>query len=93
MTPWTNSCIVIVNARFMKIISVKQFRLKVLGKLPDDKARANLTKLHTSLNDKSLEDFFHQVDVMCGSGQLEVVLRKPDKKKERFVIANTSFAN
>ena len=35
---------------------------------------------------QTLEDFFHQLDLICGTGHLEVNLRKPDKKKERYVF-------
>ncbi len=32
---------------------------------------------------QTVEEFFHQLDVICGAGHLEIVLKKPDKKKER----------
>ena len=32
---------------------------------------------------QSLEEFFGHLDVMCGSEHLGVLLKKPDKKKEK----------
>ena len=59
-------------------------RVKILSKLPDDRTKTTLTKLHTALAGKSLEDFFRQIEVICSTGQLEIALKKPDKKKERW---------
>jgi len=32
---------------------------------------------------QSLDDFFNQLDILCGSSHLGIMLKKPDKKKER----------
>ncbi|XP_005484034.2 E3 UFM1-protein ligase 1 [Zonotrichia albicollis] len=58
-------------------------RIKILGKLPED-TKGPLTKLHTSLNGKSIEDFLSCLDSavdICG-----VLVKKGDKKKERQVL-------
>ncbi|XP_050828320.1 E3 UFM1-protein ligase 1 isoform X1 [Serinus canaria] len=58
-------------------------RIKILGKLPED-TKGPLTKLHTSLNGKSIEDFLSCLDSavdICG-----VMVKKGDKKKERQVL-------
>ncbi|ELU03598.1 hypothetical protein CAPTEDRAFT_148455 [Capitella teleta] len=60
-------------------------RQKLLNRLPDSKTKDYLTKLNLSLTGKaeSLEDFFEQMEVLCGSEHLEIALKKVDKKKER----------
>ncbi|NWR93013.1 UFL1 ligase, partial [Furnarius figulus] len=58
-------------------------RTKILGKLPED-TKGPLTKLHTSLNGKSVEDFLSCLDStvdICG-----IMVKKGDKKKERQVL-------
>uniref|UniRef100_A0A803VTD5 E3 UFM1-protein ligase 1 n=1 Tax=Ficedula albicollis TaxID=59894 RepID=A0A803VTD5_FICAL len=58
-------------------------RIKILGKLPED-TKGPLTKLHTSLNGKSIEDFLSCLDSavdICG-----IMVKKGDKKKERQVL-------
>ncbi|RMC13213.1 hypothetical protein DUI87_10747 [Hirundo rustica rustica] len=58
-------------------------RIKILGKLPED-TKGPLTKLHNSLNGKSIEDFLSCLDSavdICG-----IIVKKGDKKKERQVL-------
>ncbi|NXW71716.1 UFL1 ligase, partial [Hirundo rustica] len=58
-------------------------RIKILGKLPED-TKGPLTKLHNSLNGKSIEDFLSCLDSavdICG-----IMVKKGDKKKERQVL-------
>ncbi|NXQ46215.1 UFL1 ligase, partial [Catharus fuscescens] len=58
-------------------------RIKILSKLPED-TKGPLTKLHTSLNGKSIEDFLSCLDSavdICG-----IMVKKGDKKKERQVL-------
>ncbi|NXY59738.1 UFL1 ligase, partial [Callaeas wilsoni] len=58
-------------------------RIKILGKLPED-TKGPITKLHTSLNGKSIEDFLSCLDSavdICG-----IMVKKGDKKKERQVM-------
>ncbi|NXJ75794.1 UFL1 ligase, partial [Trogon melanurus] len=60
-----------------------EVRIKILGKLPED-TKGPLTKLHTSLNGKSIEDFLSCLDSavdICG-----IMVKKGDKKKERQVL-------
>uniref|UniRef100_A0A8C0EB28 E3 UFM1-protein ligase 1 n=1 Tax=Bubo bubo TaxID=30461 RepID=A0A8C0EB28_BUBBB len=60
-----------------------EVRTKILGKLPED-TKGPLTKLHTSLNGKSIEDFLSCLDSavdICG-----IMVKKGDKKKERQVL-------
>ncbi|XP_071152235.1 E3 UFM1-protein ligase 1 homolog [Mytilus edulis] len=47
-----------------------------------------LSKLHTSLNGKSLEEFNNQLNIICSPEHLGVMLKKPDKKKERQLVFN-----
>ncbi|NXW30711.1 UFL1 ligase, partial [Phaetusa simplex] len=59
-----------------------EVRTKILGKLPED-TKGPLTKLHTSLNGKSIEDFLSCLDSavdICG-----IMVKKGDKKKERYL--------
>ena len=98
-------------------------RLRLLGKIEDEKTKTVLTKLHTSLSGKvsrvlhfktfhfvcifpispstflvfvtymplrflvyffqSLDEFFNHLDAACSSNILGIMLKKPDKKKER----------
>ncbi|NWR59555.1 UFL1 ligase, partial [Bucorvus abyssinicus] len=60
-----------------------EVRAKILGKLPED-TKGPLTKLHASLNGKSVEDFLSCLDSavdICG-----IMVKKGDKKKERQVL-------
>ncbi|WAR06782.1 UFL1-like protein [Mya arenaria] len=57
-------------------------RVKLITKLSDN-IQADMSKLNASLNGKSLDDFFNQLDVLCGPANLGIMLKKPDKKKER----------
>ncbi|XP_030054943.1 E3 UFM1-protein ligase 1 [Microcaecilia unicolor] len=60
-----------------------EVRKKLLGKLQEE-TQIPLTKLHTALNGKSLEDFLSCLDAAadaCG-----IMLKKGDKKKERQVV-------
>ncbi|XP_010215338.1 PREDICTED: E3 UFM1-protein ligase 1 [Tinamus guttatus] len=60
-----------------------EVRMKILGKLPED-TRGPLTKLHTSLNGKSLEDFLSYLD--SAADVCDIMVKKGDKKKERQVL-------
>uniref|UniRef100_A0A8C2SPY0 E3 UFM1-protein ligase 1 n=1 Tax=Coturnix japonica TaxID=93934 RepID=A0A8C2SPY0_COTJA len=60
-----------------------EMRTKILGKLPED-TRGPLTKLHTSLNGKSLEDFLSYLD--AAADICDIMVKKGDKKKERQVL-------
>lgn len=62
-------------------------RLKMIGKLPES-VQQIVAKLNSSLNGKSLEDFYKHLDALCGPQHLGILLRKPDKRKERQLIFN-----
>nr|XP_034332710.1 E3 UFM1-protein ligase 1 isoform X2 [Crassostrea gigas] len=62
-------------------------RLKMIGKLPES-VQQIVAKLNSSLNGKSLEDFYKQLEALCGPQHLGILLRKPDKRKERQLIFN-----
>ncbi|ESO89369.1 hypothetical protein LOTGIDRAFT_229220 [Lottia gigantea] len=57
-------------------------RLKLIMKLPS-KDQVPLTKLHQAVRGKSLDEFFNQFENLCGPEHLGLMLKKPDKKKER----------
>lgn len=66
-----------------------EVRSKILSALPDDKAKQILTRLQGSLQSaKGLDDFFVQLESVCGPGNLEISLKIPEKKKERKLIFN-----
>ncbi|XP_069462524.1 E3 UFM1-protein ligase 1 isoform X2 [Ambystoma mexicanum] len=58
-------------------------RKKLLGKVQED-TRTPLSKLHTSLNGKSIEDFITCLD--CAADACSIMVKKGDKKKERQVV-------
>ncbi|XP_065257312.1 E3 UFM1-protein ligase 1 [Emys orbicularis] len=60
-----------------------EVRKKILGKLPEE-TRGPLTKLHTSLNGKSLEDFLLYLD--SSADACDIMVKKGDKKKERQIL-------
>uniref|UniRef100_A0A8C0GI35 E3 UFM1-protein ligase 1 n=1 Tax=Chelonoidis abingdonii TaxID=106734 RepID=A0A8C0GI35_CHEAB len=60
-----------------------EVRKKILGKLPEE-TRVPLTKLHTSLNGKSLEDFLLCLD--SSTDACDIMVKKGDKKKERQIL-------
>ncbi|XP_019393318.1 PREDICTED: E3 UFM1-protein ligase 1 [Crocodylus porosus] len=60
-----------------------EVRKKIIGKLPEE-SKGALTKLHASLNGKSVEDFLLCLDsaaVAC-----DIMVKRGDKKKERQVL-------
>ncbi|XP_052238485.1 E3 UFM1-protein ligase 1 homolog [Dreissena polymorpha] len=57
-------------------------RLKLIPKLPEP-LQTIMGKLNSSLNGKSLDEFFGHLDLLCGPAHLGILLRKPDKKKEK----------
>ncbi|XP_048769185.2 E3 UFM1-protein ligase 1-like isoform X2 [Ostrea edulis] len=62
-------------------------RAKLISKLPDG-VQQNATRLNSSLSGKALDEFYKQLDVLCGPEHLGILLRKPDKRKERQLIFN-----
>ncbi|XP_061176553.1 E3 UFM1-protein ligase 1-like [Saccostrea echinata] len=62
-------------------------RAKYISKLPESVQQC-ATKLNSSLNGKSLDEFYKQLEVLCGPEHLGILLRKPDKRKERQLIFN-----
>ncbi|XP_028903049.1 E3 UFM1-protein ligase 1 [Ornithorhynchus anatinus] len=60
-----------------------EVRKKILGKLPEE-IKGPLTKLHNSLNEKSLEDFLSCLD--SAADACDIMVKKGDKKKERQVL-------
>jgi len=66
-----------------------ELRTKILSALPDNEATKVLVKLHSSLNEKEVENFLAQLDQLCDlPADLEIGLKKPDKKKDRQLIFN-----
>ncbi|KAH3737387.1 hypothetical protein DPMN_043979 [Dreissena polymorpha] len=64
-------------------------RLKLIPKLPEP-LQTIMGKLNSSLNGKSLDEFFGHLDLLCGPAHLGILLRKPDKKKEKQVTLHPS---
>ncbi|XP_071112658.1 E3 UFM1-protein ligase 1-like [Haliotis cracherodii] len=62
-------------------------RLKIISSLPAAE-QTMMTKLHMSVTGKNLDDFFNYLDVVCGSAHLGLLLKKPDKRKERQIVFN-----
>jgi len=62
-------------------------RLKLINKFPED-LKQPLSKLHTSLNEKTSEEFLSAVQLALGSGVCDMVIKKMDKKKERLTLSN-----
>ncbi|KFO23831.1 E3 UFM1-protein ligase 1 [Fukomys damarensis] len=60
-----------------------EVRKKILSKLPEE-TKVALTKLHNSLNDKSIEDFFSCLD--SAAEACDIMMKKGDKKKERQIL-------
>ncbi|KAH0622158.1 hypothetical protein JD844_024212 [Phrynosoma platyrhinos] len=58
-----------------------EMRKKILSTLPEE-TRGPLTKLHISLNGKSLEEFVSCLDAAAEA--CDIMVKKGDKKKERF---------
>ncbi|CAI9721445.1 Hypothetical predicted protein [Octopus vulgaris] len=60
-------------------------RNNVIAKLPEPQ-KSQLKKLNSSLNSKSLEDFHESLNIICSPENLGILLRKPDRKKERQLL-------
>ncbi|XP_008588802.1 PREDICTED: E3 UFM1-protein ligase 1-like, partial [Galeopterus variegatus] len=61
-----------------------EVRKKILSKLSED-TKVALTKLHNSLNEKSVEDFLSCLD--CAAEACDIMVKRGDKKRERFPSA------
>ncbi|GIY39049.1 e3 UFM1-protein ligase 1 [Caerostris darwini] len=62
-------------------------RQKFINKFPEE-IQKPLSKLHSSLNAKTLDDFHSAIDVAFGAGICDMIIRRPDKKRERQILAN-----
>lgn len=60
-----------------------EVRKKILSKLPEE-TKVALTKLHSSLNEKSIEDFLSCLD--SATEACDIMMKKGDKKKERQIM-------
>ncbi|XP_074043293.1 E3 UFM1-protein ligase 1 [Macrotis lagotis] len=60
-----------------------EVRKKILGKLSEE-TKGPLTKLHNSLNEKSLDDFLSFLD--SAADACDIMVKRGDKKKERQVL-------
>lgn len=60
-----------------------EVRKKILSKLSEE-TKVALTKLHNSLNEKSIEDFLACLD--SAAEACDIMLKKGDKKRERQVL-------
>ncbi|GIY70239.1 e3 UFM1-protein ligase 1 [Caerostris extrusa] len=60
-------------------------RQKFINKFPEE-IQKPLSKLHSSLNAKTLDDFHSAIDVAFGAGICDMIIRRPDKKREFNVI-------
>ncbi|KAM6181248.1 E3 UFM1-protein ligase 1 [Erethizon dorsatum] len=60
-----------------------EVRKKILSKLSEE-TKVTLTKLHNSLNEKSIEDFFSCLD--SAAEACDIMVKKGDKKKERQIM-------
>ncbi|KAM6185683.1 E3 UFM1-protein ligase 1 [Rhynchocyon petersi] len=60
-----------------------EVRKKILSKLPEE-TKVALTKLHNSLNEKSIEDFLSCLD--SAAEACDVMVKRGDKKRERQIM-------
>ncbi|KAF6116849.1 UFM1 specific ligase 1 [Phyllostomus discolor] len=60
-----------------------EVRKKILSKLSEE-TKVVLTKLHTSLNEKSIEDFLSCLD--SAAETCDIMVKKGDKKRERQIL-------
>ncbi|XP_075859222.1 E3 UFM1-protein ligase 1 isoform X2 [Microcebus murinus] len=60
-----------------------EVRKKILSKLSEETKLA-LTKLHNSLNEKSIEDFLSCLD--CAAEACDIMVKRGDKKRERQIL-------
>ena len=42
---------------------------------------------------QALDEFYKQLEILCGPEHLGILLRKPDKRKERYKIAMLNLWN
>ncbi|XP_056014591.1 E3 UFM1-protein ligase 1-like [Ostrea edulis] len=89
----TNVIVIALVNEYMLYNSAKEetltpeYRAKLIGKLPES-VQQNATELNRSLNRTALNEFYKQLDVLCGPEHLGILLRKPDKRQERQLICN-----
>jgi hypothetical protein len=58
--------------------------MKILNDCPNE-SKEPLLKLHKSLNTNSIEEVLNCVEVALGPHVCDMILRRPDKKKERYI--------
>ncbi|XP_069679850.1 E3 UFM1-protein ligase 1 homolog [Periplaneta americana] len=59
-----------------------EIRMKILNDAPNE-SKESLLKLHKSLNNNSVDEVLNCIETALGPGVCDMILRKPDKKKER----------
>jgi hypothetical protein len=59
--------------------------MKILNDFPNE-SKEPLLKLHKSLNTNSVEEVLNCVEGALGPGICDMILRKPDKKRERYTM-------
>ncbi|KAK7107301.1 E3 UFM1-protein ligase 1-like [Littorina saxatilis] len=60
-------------------------RWKLISNLPKE-VQTPMSKMHQALSGQILDDFFTPVEHFCSSSNIGIVLKKPDKKKERQLV-------
>jgi len=58
--------------------------MKILNDCPNE-SKEPLLKLHKSLNTNSVEEVLNCVEAGLGPHVCDMILRRPDKKKERYI--------
>jgi hypothetical protein len=58
--------------------------MKILNDSPNE-SKEPLLKLHKSLNTNSVEEVLNCIEAALGPRVCDMVLRRPDKKKERYI--------
>lgn len=88
-TDITNDIFTYVSQDSIKIGKeiTNEIRLKILNGLPND-VKETLTTLHKSLASATIDDFLNIIDAAVGPGICDIILKKPDKKKERPQLLN-----
>ncbi|XP_041463114.1 E3 UFM1-protein ligase 1-like [Lytechinus variegatus] len=62
-----------------------EMRSNIISKLPD-KIKTVMSKLNSSLSGKDLDEFVENLEQSCDPSVCDIMLKKPDKKKDRQAV-------
>ena len=82
------TCVVEDDGKYEGKEMTPELRTKIANSMSNDR-KEPLQTLNKSLASSSVDDFLNIIDDVVGPGFCDILLKKPDKKKEKFVSIQT----